>query len=417
MKNHSAAVVFALFLMVSCPGAAEENWSGWRGARGDGISRHREVPLSWTPSENIAWKTPLAGAGRSSPIIWGRRVFLTTSLPTDHTRHVLCLDIATGQVMWDTVVHRGAEGKMHKFNTPASSTPTTDGERVYAIFIDEQGMQVVATDVQGRIVWSKRPGTFYSQHGFAASPVLYRDGLVVNGHQDGEAFVVMLDARTGEERWRYKPAINLRSFSTPVLTQQDGRDLLILTGASQTAALDPLDGQLIWHVQGPSEKFVCTPSVGHGMVFSFGGSPEKIAMAIRLGGSGNVAASHVAWRIERGMPYVPTPLLYGDLLHIVNDLGIYTCLEPATGKTLFSKRAFGPMYSSPIAVEERIYFFEDTGRCTVVRNGRDLDVLATNELGAEVYTTPAVADGCLIVRTVSHVVRIGTRNAAANEPQ
>src|SRR5262249_25687210 len=158
-------------------------------------------------------------------------------------------------------------------------------------------------------------------------PVLYENGVIVNGHQDGEAFVVMLNRLTGNEIWRYKPAVNLRSFSTPVLTRHNGRDILVLTAASQTVGLDPAAGRVVWYAGGPSDKFVGTPSVGPGLVFSFGGSDEKRAMAVRLGGQGDVSDTHVAWRCDRSMPYVPSPLLLGDYLHVISDAGIYTCLD------------------------------------------------------------------------------------------
>jgi outer membrane protein assembly factor BamB len=268
-------------------------------------------------------------------------------------------------------------------------------------------MSVSAVNMQGNIVWSVSPGPFHSQHGFSASPVIYGKGVIINGQQDGEAFVVMLDRKTGDEIWRYKPAINLRSFSTPLIIQHEGRDQLILTGASETVGLDPANGRKIWFASGPSEKFVATPSVGHGLVFSFGGSEQKKAMALRLGGEGNVLATHVAWRNERAMPYVPTPLLVGDFLHVINDLGIYTCLEPKSGEVLMTGRKLGSVYSSPIAVPDRIYLFEDSGCCTVIKNNSEFEVLAKNELGEAVYATPAISDGHVYVRTENNLVSIG----------
>lgn len=390
--------------------ASADDWPMWRGPRGDGISHDTEAPLHWSSTENIAWKTSIPGVGRSSPIVLGTRVYLTTGDVADQSRRVMCIDRETGKLLWNVVVHRGPEGQMHRNNTTASSTPAADDRRVYAAFVDDQGLRVAALDHAGNILWTATPGTFFSQHGFAASPVLCRDGVIVNGHQDGEAFVVMLSRETGRELWRYKPAVNLRSFSTPVVIAHAGQDQLILTGASQTVALDPATGEKIWFASGPSEKFVSTPAVGHGLVFSFGGSDEKRAMAVRLGGRGDVLESHLVWRNERSMPYVPSPLLLGDYLHIVNDSGIYTCLDPTTGKTLHTGRKLGPVYSSPIAVAGRIYFFEDSGRCTIIENGSAFQVIAVNELHEGVVTMPAPTDGSLIVRTSSNVIRIGRRD-------
>ena len=394
------------FAISSITPAAGDNWPAWRGPRGDGISLETNAPLKWSATENIAWRTEIPGNGRSSPIVFGDRVFVTTGVNEDESRRVLCLDKSSGKIIWNTVVHNGPGGQMHRDNTMASSTPATDGETVFAVFVDDQGMKVVALDFDGKIIWSRSPGTYFSNHGFAASPVIYQDGVIINGHQDGTAFVVMLNRKTGEEIWRYAPAINQRSFSTPVLTSFEGHDQLILTGSQQTIGLDPQTGKVIWSAAGPSEKFVCTPSVGHNMVFSFGGSPVKKSLAVKLGGKGDVSATHVAWRGEKAMPYVPSPLLLGDFLHIINDAGIYTCVEPVSGKVLHSARATGPIYSSPIAVADRIYMFEDSGRCTILENQPSFKVIARNELGEETCTTPAVSGGQLFVRTTSALVCI-----------
>jgi outer membrane protein assembly factor BamB len=382
------------------------DWPAWRGPQGDGLAPESDVPISWSATDHIAWKTAVPGTGRSSPIVCRDRVFVTAGDAADQSRRVVCVDAETGDVVWNVSVHHGEAGEMHKFNTTASSTPATDGERVYCVFVDDHDLYVFALDYDGNVVWSKRPGAFFSSHGMAASPVLYQDGVVINGQQDGDAFVVMLNRVTGDEIWRYKP-VNLRSFSTPVIISHEGQDQMILTGATETVALNPATGERIWYAEGPSEKFVSTPSVGHGMVFSFGGSDEKKAMAIRLGGHDNVLDSHVVWRAERAMPYVPSPLLVGDYLHVVNDAGIYTCLNPLTGKPHSTGRKLGSVYSSPVAVGERIYFFEDSGACTVIQNGPRFEVLARNELGEEVYTTPAISHDSLFIRTVSRLIRIG----------
>ena len=403
-------MILCIVLVVVCRDTLNaEDWPGWRGPRGDGISLDATAPLHWSTTENIVWRTPLPGAGRSSPIVVGNRVFVTAGDPIDETRRVICIDESTGKLLWNVVAHQGPAGTMHRFNSTASSTPVSDGKSVFAVFVDDKGLYVVAVDFEGKIVWSKSPGTYFSNHGFAASPVVYGEGVIVDGHQDGEAFVCMLRKHDGQELWRFKPKMNLRSFSTPVLTTFDGNDQLILTGASQTLALDPKTGEQIWFADGPSQKFVCTPAIGHGMVFSFGGSPDKHAMAVRLGGHGDILTTHLKWRNERSMPYVPSPILVGDRLHIINDSGVYTCLDAPTGETLFSGRKLGSVSSSPVSVADRIYFFEDSGACTIIQNSPDFQVLARNELLETVQTTPAVCHGSLYVRTEMHLIRISEK--------
>lgn len=407
--KHLAILFCSLVMAASNDDVFAEDWPGWRGPRGDGISTEQSAPLHWSATENIAWKTPVPGVGRSSPIVSGDRVFVTTGDASDNTRRILSFDRTNGKLLWNVSVHQGPAGKMHRFNTTASSTPATDGQLVFAAFVDDKEMRVVAVDFAGKIAWSKNPGSFFSNHGFAACPVIHGDGVIVNGHQDGSAFVVMLDRKDGHEIWRHQPAVNLRSFSTPVLTKVDGQDQLILTGATQTQGVDPTTGKTIWYAEGPSQKFVCTPAVGHGLVFSFGGSPDKHAMAVRLGGKGDVLQTHLAWRNEKSMPYIPSPILVGDYLHVINDNGVYTCIEPLSGKTLHTGRKLGAVNSSPVSVAGRIYFFEDSGACTIIDNGPNFNVLAKNELGETVYATPAISRDQLIVRTDSHLICIASK--------
>ena len=402
-----------LTLALACSTTAADDWPAWRGPQGNGISRESQAPLHWSSTSGIVWKTLLEGIGLSSPIVVGDLVFVTSAHADQNSRHLVCLDRTSGRILWNTPVFRGKPGTMHKFNTAASSTPVANGDRVFACFTDDTGLQVCSIDFDGRTLWSHRVGTFFSNHGFAASPILCERGLVVNGQQDGSAFVVMLDRASGEEIWRYVPDVSLRSFSTPVLTEFAGQPQLIVTGSTQTIALDTNTGARIWSAKGPTEKFVCTPSVGHGMVFSFGGSPDKKAMAVRLGGTGDVSSTHIAWRNERAMPYVPSPLLLDDYLHIVNDQGIYTCMEAVSGQVMTTGRKFGPVYSSPVSAAGRIYLFEDSGACTVIQAGHAFEELARNELGEPVQTTPAISGGHLFVRGETHLYCIGGTSPTA----
>ena len=392
--------VILSFVFVMLPLVARgDDWPGWRGPNGNGISSENEAVLKWGPKQNIRWRADVPGVGRSSAIVVGDKVFLTTGVEEDKSRRLLCFSKADGQMLWNVMVHEGAPGEMHQLNTTASSTPCSNGKYVFAVFIDDTKMVVAAVDFSGKIVWKRELGTFFSKHGFAASPVAFDRGVIINGHQDGEAFIVMLDGETGEESWKHKPLVNQRSFSTPVIFDHQGEPMMIITGAQYTSALNPKTGELIWYAGGPSEKFVSTPSIGHGMVFSFGGSPEKNAMAVRLGGQGDVSTSHVTWRASRSMPYIPSPILVGNYLHILNDSGVYTCIDPTSGKILQTGRKARDVNSSPVAVGEHIYFFEDSGECNVIRNGADFDVVAHNELGEPVYSTPAISDGMLFVRS------------------
>ena len=388
-----------------------QDWPMWRGPECSGISQETHVPTTWSDTENIAWKTKIPGRGLSSPIVVGNGVFLTSCLTENKDRVLLRIDRDRGEIEWQTVVHRGPVENQHKFNTSASSTPASDGTRIYCVFVDDEKMIVAALDMQGEVLWKVSPGSFFSKHGFAASPVLCKQGLLINGHQDGNAFVVLLDPIDGHEVWRYKPDVELRSFSTPlVIGSANANDLptqIILCGSNRTLSLDPDRGTVLWHAEGPTEKVVCTPSVGHGMVYAFGGSPETKAFSVRLGGTGDVSETHIGWRRERAMPYVPSPLLYGNYMHVIDDAGVYTCLDPVSGDVLTQKRRGGNTYSSPVGIDDKVYLFEDSGRCTVIENGSEYQVIAVNDLNEIVQTTPAVAYGSLFVRGEENLWRIG----------
>lgn len=222
----------------------------------------------------------------------------------------------------------------------------------------------------------------------------------------------MLAKDDGREVWRFTPPVAQRSFSTPYLAQVGSDRAIILVGANRMLALKIETGGVLWQVEGPTEKVVCSPSVGHEVVFAFGGSPYIRAFAVPLDprsakpketpeieGSTDVAI----WRLERGMPYVPTPLLYGDYLHVIDDGGVYSCLEPMTGKSLNRTRKGGNTCSSPIGVNGLVYSFEDSGRCVVFRNDDKYEVIATNELEESVQTTPCVMPDSLIVKSEKHL--------------
>jgi outer membrane protein assembly factor BamB len=389
-----------------------DDWRAWRGTRGDGISLEEKAPLKWSDKENVKWKIPCSGIGASSPIIVGDKIIFTSFDSASSMRRLICVKLEDGSLVWATDAHSGPVENQHRDNTSASATPTSDGQAVYAVFVDDKEMNVVACDLDGQILWKKSPGSFFSKHGFAASPVLCKEGLIVNGHQDGQAFIVLLDPKSGESKWRYQPDINLRSFSTPFVTECGGEERIIVAGANQTICIDPSTGSRVWHVDGPTEKVVSTVSVGFDHVFSFGGSPEPRAIAFRISENtpdgpkwldGDLTKTQISWALKKNMPYVPTPLLYGKFLHVTNDEGIYNCLEPLTGKTKKATRLGASTYSSPIGVADRVYMFDDEGNCTVIKNSDQFQVLAKNALGERVQTLPAFSNGKMIVRSAEHL--------------
>ncbi|MBU6386733.1 MAG: PQQ-binding-like beta-propeller repeat protein [Planctomycetes bacterium] len=400
----ASALSHALWIGLICliSAAQAQEWSMWRGSRGDGISQETGIPTEWSREKNVAWKTPVPGRGLSSPIVSGGAIYVTTADPQTDVRSLMKFDPSDGKVLWTCPVHRGPVENQHKFNTSASSTPAGDSGVIYCTFADDKQLIAAAVSQNGEILWKVSLGSYFSKHGFAASPVFCEVGVLINGHQDGEAFVAMLAKDDGREVWRFTPPVAQRSFSTPYLTQVGSDPAIILLGANRTMALKLQNGAVLWQVEGPTEKVVCSPSVGHGMVFAFGGSPDVRAFALPLDPR-SARPDVPIWRLEKGMPYVPTPLLYGDYLHVVDDGGVYTCLEPKTGKSLHRVRKGGNTYSSPIGIHGLVYSFEDSGRCVVFRNSDRYEVVASNELGESVQTTPCVMKDSLIVRGENHL--------------
>ena len=294
-----------------------ENWPGWRGPSGDGVSAGKGIPTKWSSTENIAWKIPVPGEGHSSPIVWGDKVFLTSSLTEKNKRILLCIDRLSGQTVWKRDVVQSPPETVHRLNSRASGTPATDGKQVYVTFMRAEGDEVIAPNVgserlitPGKIIvaaydldgnekWKTNVGDFLSAHGFNTCPVLFEDLVILNGDHDGNAYLVALDRQSGRQRWRTRRENKTRSYVTPIIREIDGITQMILSGSLCIASYDPRNGKRHWIVDGPTEQFVASMVYDGKYVFATGGYPERHTLAIRPGGKGNVTDTHIAWRTTR----------------------------------------------------------------------------------------------------------------------
>jgi outer membrane protein assembly factor BamB len=387
-----------------------EDWPQFRGPGGEGHSAERGVPTEWSESQNIFWKTAVTGRGWSSPAIAGGRVWLTTS--TDRqggaSLRVLAFDIATGRQMLSVEAFSIKDASLKNTkNSHASPTPIIEGDRVYVHF-GAQGTAALTTD--GTIVW-KTVLPYESQHGNGGSPALYRDLLILNcdGHDD--AYVVALDKNTGKVKWKTQRRLPYdQSYTTPLVIQVAGRDQLISVGAHKTMAYDPLTGREIWRVDyGEGFSNVPRPVYSHGLVFIGTGFQEASMMAVRPTGTGDVTNTHVAYTIERGAPFTPSPLVVGDEFYMVSDIGVASCLDVATGRTIWQQRMPGNYSASPVFADGKIYFLSEEGVATVIAPGKEFKKLATNTLDGTTYASIAVSQGSLFIRSESHLYRIGTK--------
>ena len=417
-----AALAVMVIAALAAHGLAEE-WPAWRGPRGDGTSTETGVPARWSAAENIVWKAPIPGQGHSSPIVWGDRVFVTTCIESEEKRVLLCFDRATGARLWERVVVTARFEKRNRLNSYASSTPATDGARVWVTFLDFPHVRVVCYDNDGNEVWRKTPGELHAVHGFCSSLIPYKDTVILNADQDAKlplrAYIVALDKATGEERWRIDRPNRVRSYTPPAIFEAAGKMQMVLSGSKCVASYDPDTGKQHWIIDGPTEQFCASLVYTDGVFMMTGGFPSLHILGIRPDGTGNVTDTHVAWHLRdrKIVSYVPSPIARGKYFYVISDgavtsTGLATCLEAKTGKKMWSERLGKHHSASPVLAEGRLYFLDDAGVMHVLKAGPEFEVIARNDLGEECRASPAVSRGQIIIRGAENLYCIGA--AAGN---
>jgi outer membrane protein assembly factor BamB len=399
-------------VLLGADGEGAAYWPRWRGPSGQGHVAGTNYLDRWSDRDHVRWRVPVPGVGHSSPVIWGDHLFLTTASADGRELSMLAFSRPDGRLLWQTVVPSSGVEHVYPKNSRASATPTTDGERVYASF-GTHG--VAAFDFSGALVWHVKLGDLANYHGSAGSPVLYRDRLFLfqdhSGTSSLRSFVAAFDTRTGKTLWM-TPRTESVGWGTPIVVRAGGRDELIVSSERHVYAYDPDTGAELWRVRGNTREVIPTPVVGHGLVFCSSGRAGP-TLAIRPGGHGDVTSTHVAWTSPRGSPFVPSALLHGDLLYLVNDMqSILTVFEAASGTLVYQSRLGEAMRegfsASPVAVGDRIFFTNDLGQTFVVRAGRAFELLHVNELNARVLASPALVDGIWYWRTDRELLAIGT---------
>ena len=409
MRRKMGSRTPVLFLLALLGVTAEaQDWPEFRGPTGQGISTERGLPLEWSESRNVIWKTPVPGLGWSSPVVVGGRVWLTTAIAQRGAASLraVAFDVDTGNLVVNTEVFRLGNARLtNPKNSFASPTPIVDGNRVYVHF-GANGTAALTTS--GEIVWkTKLP--YESQHGDGGSPALYNDLLIISCDGSDEAFVAALDTRTGKIRWktsRRQPWD--QAYSTPLVIRVGERDEVVSVGAYRAAAYDPQSGKEIWRVS-YDEGFsnVPRPVYGQGLVYIATGFQEPSLLAVRVDGAGDVTRTHVAWKLRRAAPLTPSPLLVDDELYLVSDIGIASCLDAKTGDVRWLQRLGGNYSASPTFADGRIYFLSEEGVTTVIAPGKEFRTLATNALDGATLASMAVSGGSIFIRTDTHLYRIG----------
>lgn len=420
---------------------AEVNWPCFRG-KSCGVAEDEVLPVSWSTTENVAWKVDVLGRGWSCPVVWGNKVFLTTvesegrveeakkglylggdrnkASSAVHHWIVYCLDWRSGKTIWQETVHKGKPAQpVHIKNTYTSETPVTDGERVYFYF---GNVGVFCFDLEGKELWRKNidPVKMRYNWGTAASPVLYGDSLFIVNDNEEKSYILALDKKTGEEAFRVERD-EKSNWVTPYIWQNAERTELVTCGTGKNRSYD-LDGKLLWELGPMSVIAIPTPVEGNGLLYICSGfvgdRKNRPVYAIGPGASGDItpkdeqgSGKYIAWHHKFGGPYNPSPIAYGDYFYILYDRGTVCCYDGRTGKVIYEKQQLAEdaraFTASPWANDGKLFFLSEDGDTFVVQAGPEFKVLGRNALGEMCMATPATLRGSIIIRTLTKLYRIG----------
>jgi outer membrane protein assembly factor BamB len=405
----SLLIVCALALAARTS-AETENWPGWRGPRGDGTSLERNLPVHWSATSNVVWKSEVPGLGHASPIVWDDRIFTVSCTPETEERLLLCFDRRDGKLLWRRAVIKSPLERKHRLNSHASSTPATDGQLVYVAFLDVQEMAVAAYDFAGNQKWLARPGAFKSVHGFCSSPVLWRDKVIVNGDHDGDSWIAALDRATGRTLWKTPRPNKTRSYCVPTIYKLSGRNQMVLSGDKSVASYDPDTGKLHWYLNGPTDQFVASLvyNPGADLLFVTGGFPEHHLLGLRHDGRGTIGEAQIAWHHTKAsmVSYVPSPVSAGAYFLVISDPGFANCLDAKSGELLWQEK-LGSHHASLVTADGLVYFVADNGTTTVVKPGPRFEAVARNELADTIFASPAISRGQIFLRGEQSLYCIG----------
>lgn len=424
-------LVACLCLLASFSQAAD-NWPQYRGPDGDGKSSSRNLPLTWSETNNVKWKTPIHGRAWSSPVIWDNQVWLTTATEDGTQLFAVCVDRDSGKIVHDLKLFTVEKPQFaHKFNTYGSPTPVIEADRVYVTF-GSPGTACLDTKT-GRVLWQRRDLECNHYRGAGSSPILVGDLLIMSYDGSDHQFIIALNKQTGATVWRQERSIDFKdllpngkpeaegdwrkAYATPHLATLDGQPTLLSQGAKAFYAYEPKTGRELWRVEErSSHSGSARPSIGHGLIFLNTGWSSGQILALRPGRNGEVidansnttatATLQVVWKNKRNVPKKPSLQLVDDLLYSIDDGGMAACLDAKTGTEVWRERVGGNYSASPLYADGKLYFFSEEGKTTVLEAGRQFKKLAENTLADGFMASPAAAGKALYLRTKSALYRI-----------
>lgn len=390
--------------------ADADQWTRFRGPNGSGISGASDIPTKWTAADYL-WRVELPGIGYSSPVVWEERTFITSAIEDTAEQLVCCLSTNDGRILWKREFPAITHSK-HKFNCYASASPAVDAKRVYCVWANPEAHVVVALDQQtGQEQWRHDFGPYEAEHGFGASPIVFDGMVIVTADRDEDCFLAALDCDSGKVLWKVPRETERAAYATPLIYRgKDGKPQLILASSAHgVSSHDPYSGKTYWEERVFHLRVVGSPMVASGLVFASCGSGGggKRTVAVRPGDTSGKTLPEVVYEVKGSLPYVPVPVAKGSLLFLWSDQGVVQCLDAASGEVVWKERVGGQFFGSPVRVDDRIYCISREGVVFVLAAAERYELLAEVDLGEPSNSTPAIADGVMYLRTVSHLMAVG----------
>lgn len=425
--------LLALLLAVTSglPCFAADHWAQFRGPGGQGISDATGLPATWSEQENVAWKTAVHGKAWSSPVVWGDQVWLTTATENGRELSVLCIDKNSGKALHDRKLFDVPTPQYaHPFNSYASPTPAIEDGRVYVSF-GSPGVACLDTKT-AEVIWQRRDFVCNHWRGAGSSPVIYKDLILLPFDGADFQFVVAIDKKTGKTVWKTDRSVDFqdldaatgkpqadgdfrKAFSTPrVVSFDGGKPILLSLGSKAFYAYDPDTGVELWRVECHiAHSGSATPVVGKDLIYFNTGHGKSELWAVRPDGKGAangvVPDANVVWKVKRNVPTRASVIFVDDLLYMIDDGGIASCLDAKTGEEVWKQRIGGNYSAAPLSADGRIYFFSEDGKGTAIAPGREMKTLGESQLDAGFMASPAVSGNALILRTKTHLYRVETK--------
>ena len=443
MKRITISIVLIAFTFST---ALAQNWPQFRGPGATGVAEGSPQAAKWDASTqtNVRWKTAIPGLSHSSPVVWGNKVFVMTAVSsgTDekkfglygdvkpvkedpkHAYKVYAVDKRDGKILWERIAFEGIPKiKRHPKSSHAASTPVTDGKYLIALFGSEG---LFAYDLNGKQLWKQDVGVldagwFYDvdyQWEYASSPIIYKNMVIIQADIQKDSFIAAYDIKNGKLLWKTPREGELPGWGSPTVYEGKTRAELVTAGAKAVRGYDPLTGKELWKLGPMAEIATPTPFAAHDLIYVTSGyRPIQPIYAIKPGASGDLtlkekqtSSEFIAWSKDRGGPYMPTPIVYGDLLYTCSNQGVLTAYNAKSGERIYQERlggTGGAFTASPVASDGKIYLSSEDGDVFVVKAGPKYELLSKNPVGEVMMATPAISDGLLIVRTVSHLFAFG----------